>query len=120
MPSLNKKSQNLMMSVFCSNTLIFAPECWKCILVGPDFKNFPETQAFAGSFFPLHLLQSFCHLLKILLKTLSQAKPYLVKPSKWIIFSFICCSSPVIQHCAICASRVGKRHPLPSSDMSSA
>ena len=23
-----------MMSVFCSNT----PECWKCILQGPDFK----------------------------------------------------------------------------------
>ena len=61
-----------MMSVFCSNTLIFAPECWKCILGGP------ETQAFAGSFFPLHLLQSFCHVLKILLKTLSQAKPTLL------------------------------------------
>ena len=28
------------MSVFCSKTLIFAPECWKCILRGPDFKNF--------------------------------------------------------------------------------
>ena len=29
------------MSVLCSNTLIFAPECWKCNLRGPDFKLFP-------------------------------------------------------------------------------
>ena len=29
-----QKSQNLMMSVFSSETLIFAPECWKCILHG--------------------------------------------------------------------------------------
>ena len=28
------------MSVFCSKTLIFAPECWKCILRDPDFKRF--------------------------------------------------------------------------------
>ena len=35
---LNRK--NLMMSVFCSKTLIFAPECWKCIQRGPDFNNF--------------------------------------------------------------------------------
>ena len=56
-PSFNKvfmssvtdeKRQNLMMSVFCSNTLILAPECWKCILRGPDFKIFPETHTFAG------------------------------------------------------------------------
>ena len=25
-----------------SNTLIFAPECWDCIIRGPDFKIFPE------------------------------------------------------------------------------
>ena len=31
-----------MMSVFCSNTLIFAPECWKCIL---RIQIFPETRA---------------------------------------------------------------------------
>ena len=31
-----------MMSVFCSKTLIFAPECWKCIVRGLDFINFPE------------------------------------------------------------------------------
>ena len=31
-----------MMSVFYSNTLIFAPECWKCTLRGPDLKIFPE------------------------------------------------------------------------------
>ena len=30
-----------MMSVFCSKTLIFAPECSKCILRGLDFINFP-------------------------------------------------------------------------------
>ena len=35
------KNQNLMMSVFCSNTLIFAAKRWKCILRGPDFKIFP-------------------------------------------------------------------------------
>ena len=28
------------MSVFCSKTLIFAPECLKCILKGLDFENF--------------------------------------------------------------------------------
>ena len=39
-----------MMSVFCSNTLILTPECWKCILRGPDFKIFPETHAFDMSF----------------------------------------------------------------------
>ena len=36
------KSQNLMMSWFCSNTLICVPECWKCTLRGPDFKIFPS------------------------------------------------------------------------------
>ena len=29
-----------MMSMFCSNTLIFAPECWKCTLRSPAFKIF--------------------------------------------------------------------------------
>ena len=41
------------MSVFCSNTLIFAPECWKCILRSPDFKIFqklaPLRQVFSFS-----------------------------------------------------------------------
>ena len=37
----SQKGQNLKMSVLCSNTLIFAPECWKCNLRGPDFKLFP-------------------------------------------------------------------------------
>ena len=57
-----------MMSVFCSITLIFATECWTCILRGPGFKIFPETHAFATIFFRLQILQSFWHLLKILLK----------------------------------------------------
>ena len=35
------KNQNLMMSVFSSNTLIFAAKRWKCILRVPDFKIFP-------------------------------------------------------------------------------
>ena len=39
------KKPNSMMSVFCSKTLIFAPECWKCIAGGPDFKIFPGGQA---------------------------------------------------------------------------
>ena len=40
------------MSVFRSNTLIFAPEFWECILLrGSDFKILPETRAFAVIFF---------------------------------------------------------------------
>ena len=71
-----------MMSVFCSKTLILAPECWKCIVRVLDFKNFPRGWGGGGggvspwtaletgaNFFHLHLLQSFCHLLKTLLKT---------------------------------------------------
>ena len=30
-----------MMSVFCSNSLIHAPECGKCILRDPNFQNIP-------------------------------------------------------------------------------
>ena len=79
-----------MLSVFCSNTLILAPECWKCILRCPDFKifpggmppDFPSNLSFrhlqvvpwvlSGTIlsFLYHQLQSFCHLLKTLLKTL--------------------------------------------------
>ena len=65
-----------MMSVFCSKTLSFAPECSKCILRHLDVINFPGgggimpwTALETGvSFFHLHLLQSFCHQLKTLLK----------------------------------------------------
>ena len=70
-----QKSQNLMMSVFCSNILIFATEYWKCTLRGPGFKHFPETRTFATSFFLLHLFQSFSHLLKISFKTLLFLSP---------------------------------------------
>ena len=79
-----------MLSVFCSNTLCFAPECWKCTLRCPDFKifpggmlpDFPSNLRFqhlqvtpwdlSGTVlsFLYHQLQSFCHLLKTLLKTL--------------------------------------------------
>ena len=79
-----------MLSVFCSNTLIFAPECWKCTLRYPDFKIFPGGMPpdFPSNLRFRHLqvtpwvlsgtilsflyrqLQSFCHLLKTLLKTL--------------------------------------------------
>ena len=60
-----KKSQNLIMSVFRSNTLICVPECWKCTLRGPDFKIFPRLK---GHFLDplvtfgihkLHLLRKF-------------------------------------------------------------
>ena len=34
-----------MMSVFCSNSLILAPECGKCILRDPNFQNFPGEHA---------------------------------------------------------------------------
>ena len=79
-----------MLSVFCSNTLIFAPECWKCTIRCPDFKLFPGDMPpdFPSNLCFQHLqvapwvlsgtilsflyrqLQSFCHLLKTLLKTL--------------------------------------------------
>ena len=45
------------MSLFCSNTLIFTPECWKCILRSPDFKIFPETHTFSAH--KSHLCGSF-------------------------------------------------------------
>ena len=65
-----------MMSLFCSKTLIFAPECWKCNLKGLDFENFlgdmplecPRNRC--KFFFGFFLIQSFCYLLKTLLKTL--------------------------------------------------
>ena len=41
-PPPPNQSQKLMMSVFCSNTLIFARQCWKCTLRGPDLKIFPK------------------------------------------------------------------------------
>ena len=41
----NKKSPKLMMSVFCSNSLLHAPECRKCILRDPNFQNFPGEHA---------------------------------------------------------------------------
>ena len=41
---LNRK--NLMMSKFCLKTQLFAPEWWKCIQRGPDFKIFPRRHAF--------------------------------------------------------------------------
>ena len=79
-----------MLSVFCSNTLIFSLECWKCTLRCPDFKlfpggmplDFPSNLRFqhlqvtpwvlSGTIvsFLYHQLQSFCHLLKTLFKTL--------------------------------------------------
>ena len=66
-----------MMSVSCSKTLIFAPECWKCILRGLDFINFPGGGG-GGRGMPLDyprnrhlcLLQNFCHLLNKLIETL--------------------------------------------------
>ena len=70
---LNRKSQNLMMSVFYSKTIIVTPECWKSILRGPDFKIFLggggclktplKTRAFGT--YKLHLL-------KTVLKTLAE------------------------------------------------
>ena len=86
----SQKSQNLMLSVFCSNTLIFDPECSKCTLRCPGFKIFPGGMPldFPSNLhfrhlqvapwvlsstipsFLYHQLQSFCHLLKTLLKTL--------------------------------------------------
>jgi len=53
-----RKNQNLMMSTFCSNTLIFAPECWKCTLRGPDFNIFPEGIPLDGSSLGTHAFNS--------------------------------------------------------------
>ena len=52
------------MSVFHSNTLIFGPKCWTCILRGPDFKIFPETRTFAARFFFSTYSKAFATYLK--------------------------------------------------------
>ena len=69
-----EKSQNLMMSVFCSNTYF----CFRLLEMQAQISHFfqkltPSVFAsctFAMNFFLLYHIQSFCHLLKILLKTL--------------------------------------------------
>ena len=38
--SLIKNVIEFNMSVFCSKTLVLAPERWKCTLRSPDFKKF--------------------------------------------------------------------------------
>ena len=79
-----KNRQNLVMSMFCSNTLIFATQSWKYVLGAPDFNIFYQETcprahqelapfalangAYGASFLLFCLLQSFCHLLKTLLK----------------------------------------------------
>ena len=70
--SLTKKVIEFNTSVFCSKTLVFAPECWKCTRRGPDFKKF--LGGGGGSMHPdslrnrCKLTRSFCHVLKTLLK----------------------------------------------------
>ena len=74
-----QNSQNLMMSLFCSNTQIFAPEANFCPK-RPRVQNFsrgmlldpPSNLHLWCKLFPsLPTQPSFCHLFKILLKTLS-------------------------------------------------
>ena len=73
---LNKKVIEFNMSVFCSKTLVLAPERWKCTLRGPNFKKFlgDEGEGGGGSMHPgslrnrCKLTRSFCHVLKTLLK----------------------------------------------------
>ena len=67
-----------MMSVFCSNSLILAPECGKCILRDPNFQNFPGEHT-PG---PLCLLLKFCHLLHLLLKTLQFITNFLLSKAQ--------------------------------------
>ena len=56
------KKQNLLMSVFCSNTLIFSPESWNEVQISKFFQKLaPSSSAFATFFFLLHELQSFYH-----------------------------------------------------------
>ena len=54
-----------MMSMFCSNTLIFAPECWKCTLRSPAFKIFrgvmpPNRTPLVTCTFSAHKLRQWC------------------------------------------------------------
>ena len=85
--ALKREQVPLMMSVFCSNTLICALECLKCILRGPDiFQTFSRNLPLCREFFLLHLLQSFCHLHNIFLKTLLasyQRRPQKRLSTKW-------------------------------------
>ena len=69
------------------------PECWKCIRWGPDLKIFhklvPLAPASCTSATRFFLLQSFCHLLKILLKTLYRAGSTIVKGQKRTHYMYI-------------------------------
>lgn len=38
---------------------------------------------------------------------------YLVEASKWVVLSFLCCTSPVMEDGAIFSGCIGKGHPLP-------
>ena len=63
------EKSKLMMSVLCSHTLIFAPECWKCILRCPDFNFFSRNSCSQVTllpqvFFLLLLLQAYATYLK--------------------------------------------------------
>ena len=73
--NFRQKSQNLVMSVLCSNSLIFAPECWKCTL--------REALGTPSNFFVLHLLQSFYRLLRTKLKTVKIWVVLLISWSKF-------------------------------------
>ena len=69
----------MIICVICLNTLNFCSRLLKMLSKRRRFQNFSRnsfapsvlaSHAFAVTFFLLHLLQSFCHLLQILLKTL--------------------------------------------------
>ena len=74
----NTKNTKIWWCLCSVQTLLFASECWKCILEKAQISIFFQkltssmfaSCTFATNFFLLYLLQSFCHLLKILLETL--------------------------------------------------
>ena len=118
-----------MMSVFCSETLILAPERWKCIVRGLDFENFPgdmplECPRNRCKFFLSLPIQSFCHLLKTLLKTLIRNPDSKRKKNKTKGTCLITVQLPSLQkqtfllpHC--CWGTFHEEERLPLSDRNS-
>ena len=103
------------MSVFCSNTLIFAPECWKCIL--DTFKFFQElaltSHAFAVSLFPSSPTPRLLPSTQNLIKNPDLTKPFLYsskpkKPTSSMLRVFICFNTIFNKFCLCLFSDVIK------------
>ena len=64
------------MSVLCTNTLIFALECWKCILRGPDFMQVFSFSIYFKAF--ATYLKSYWKPCRLLLQSVAFAQMYIV------------------------------------------